>query len=376
MPSSPLYAKECLHMSSIIEQISVCPKDLELSSYEYPLPDHLIGQRPCEKRDQSRLLVCYGNLREVIHTQFHEILSFLPEDSLLVFNESRVFPCRLRGRKSTGGKCEIVVLSLEESPSPVLINCRGKKKIGDRYLFEEDLQAKVVEKRQGGIFAVEFTSMDLMYYLYKWGDVPLPSYIREGVSDEKDKEDYQTVFAAKEGSVAAPTAGLHFTTELMERLKQKVQLAFVSLHTGPGTFLPVKTENIRSHFMYPETFFVDEKNREKIKKAWKSGKKIIAVGTTSLRVLESCCNVDGDLSLPSFKKKTDLFVYPGVPIKVVDGLITNFHLPKSTLLMLVSALLGRERVLHLYGEAVEKEYRFFSYGDAMLILREGTCLHS
>ena len=374
MPSPALYAKECVHMDSIIKQISVCPKDLELSSYEYPLPGHLIGLRPCEKRDQSRLLVCYGNSDEVIHTRFDRILSFLPHDSLLVFNESRVFPCRLRGRKSTGGKCEMIVLSLEESPCPVLINCRGRKKTGDRYLFAGNLQAKIVGKRQGGIFVVELTSMDLKNHLYRWGDVPLPSYIREGVSDEKDKEDYQTVFATKEGSVAAPTAGLHFTKELMERLKQKVQLAFVSLHTGPGTFLPVKTENIPSHFMYPESFFVDEQNREKIKKAWDSGKKIIAVGTTSLRVLESCCDFRGQLIFPSFKKKTDLFLYPGVPIRVVDGLITNFHLPKSTLLMLVSALLGRERVLDLYGEAVEKGYRFFSYGDAMFVSRKRKCL--
>ena len=341
-------------------------QDLQLSSYHFDLPPELIAQRPAE---QSRLLVYKKSTNEVLHDTFDNIGNYLPEESILVFNRSKVFPSRLLGTKISGGKAELFLLSTTANDGvyPALIKTRSKKKIGDQYSFEADLNAEVVKIYQDGTFGVKFNRTDIQDYLHRFAKIPIPPYIRNGESDEQDKLNYQTVYAKEEGSVAAPTAGLHFKNGLLEKLaNQKIESAFVTLHVGLGTFKPVTVSHIKDHQMHSENFFVDSENSLKIAKAREEKRKFVAVGTTSLRVLES-----------SFEKKleaneiysTKIFLHPGVEIKSVDGLITNFHLPESTLLMLVSAMVGREKTLELYNIAIKNRYRFFSYGDGILIIR-------
>jgi S-adenosylmethionine:tRNA ribosyltransferase-isomerase len=343
--------------------------DLTLSNYDFDLPEELIAKRPVSGRHHSKLLVYKVKSDEVIHDEFINMPSYLPNDSLLVVNQSKVFPCRLIGKKPTGGKCELFVLDIhenEEGLREVLIKTTSKKKLDQTFHFEDDLVAtlKVIKD---GRFYVSFNCDDLESYLNQHGKVPIPPYIRNGESDEQDTKDYQTVYAKETGSVAAPTAGLHFTSEVFDALKEKsIDRASVTLHVGLGTFAPVKTDNLKDHQMHTEEYFVDESNLEKIK----NSNSIYAVGTTSLRVLESAHN-GSEISLnPGEFYETDIFLHPGVDVQSINGLITNFHLPKSTLLMLVSSLVGREKTLELYKIAIEKEYRFFSYGDAMLILRD------
>ncbi|MBK25300.1 MAG: tRNA preQ1(34) S-adenosylmethionine ribosyltransferase-isomerase QueA [Halobacteriovorax sp.] len=341
-------------------------EDLKLEAYDYELPEELIASRPASERQNSKLLFFDEELSEVQHKNFYEIEDLLPAGTTLVLNQSKVFPCRIFGKKSTGAKAEFFVLSLlkEEQGYPVLIKTGGKKRIGDKFIFNEEFVARINAIGEG-TFYIEFdnktTAEDV---LKKIGSVPLPPYIRNGVSDESDLEDYQTVFAKELGSVAAPTAGLHFTAELLEKLKNKgVDIAFVTLHVGLGTFLPVKSELITEHSMHSEKYHVDEQDLQKIKNA----KKLVAVGTTSLRVLESM----GEDIIAGKEYSTDIFLYPGKEVKSIDGLITNFHLPKSSLIMLVSSLIGRKKTIELYKKAVEKKYRFFSYGDSMFIKRKG-----
>ncbi|MFA6239154.1 MAG: tRNA preQ1(34) S-adenosylmethionine ribosyltransferase-isomerase QueA [Bacteriovorax sp.] len=342
------------------------PLDDLLSSYHFDLPPEYIAQRPAEI---SRLLVYNLQTDEVIHDVFPNIGKYLPKDSLLVFNRSRVFPSRLIGKKSSGGKAEIFILSAVATNSlyPVLIRTTSKKKIGDCYTFSEGMKATLKEAFSDGTFGVIFNQDNLADYLEKHARIPIPPYIRKGESDDLDRKDYQTSYARETGSVAAPTAGLHFGHELLAKLKeQQIETAFVTLHVGLGTFKPVTAERLSEHRMHSENYFIDEANAQILKEARLKHKKIFAVGTTSLRVLESSY---GQNISPGKVYSTNIFLHPGKEILSVDGLITNFHLPESSLLMLVSTLTGREKALELYNIAIKEKYRFFSYGDGMLILR-------
>ncbi|MBG59261.1 MAG: tRNA preQ1(34) S-adenosylmethionine ribosyltransferase-isomerase QueA [Peredibacter sp.] len=342
-------------------------EDLLTESYDYELPEELIAQRPAPERDHSKLMVYKHKSETVDHSKFHNIADYLPAGTLLVLNQSKVFPCRLMGKKPTGGKAEVLFLSLldEGGLYPVMLKTSGKKKLGDVFLFGE-LKLKIERILEDGSFYVQtnLVGEDLLDYLESRAHIPIPPYIREGVADESDKKDYQTVYAKHAGSVAAPTAGLHFTNQVFDSLKEKgIEIAKVTLHVGAGTFKPVSADEITDHKMHREHFDISDEDLEKLN----SAKNIFAVGTTTLRVLESCYS-DGKFALPE-EKSTDIFLYPGKEVKSIQGLITNFHLPKSTLLMLVSSIVGREKTLSLYKEAVEKKYRFFSYGDSMMIMR-------
>lgn len=341
--------------------------DFDLKSYDFDLPGELIAVRPVPDRHSSRLLVYNEATGEVIHSSFNELSRFLPSGSTLVFNRSRVFPCRLIGKKASGGEVEVFLLSLIHSNGlyPAMIRASGKRKAGEEYFFGE-LKVKLEVVVGDGTFLVR-TSMspdELLPALEKVGKIPIPPYIRGGESDEKDKITYQTVYARETGSVAAPTAGLHFSEELLGRLQQDGHhLATVTLHVGAGTFAPVKSENILEHKMHEELYSIDAENLKKINEA----RFRVAVGTTTLRTLESAW--DGR-KIGAGSGATSIFLHPGKPVNSIDALITNFHLPKSSLLMLVSAIIGRQKALELYKEAIAHRYRFFSYGDGMLILRK------
>lgn len=348
------------------------PEDLLLSSYHFDLPPELIAQRPIDSvnRHNSKLLVYKLKTDEVIHDHFYNLPHYLPEDSLIVFNQSKVFASRILGNKPSGAKAEVFFLSHEKNAQgyyPVLIKTRGKKNIGDTFLFKDDLKVTITHIENDGTFGVEVALPDshstLLSYLDLLALIPIPPYIRGGVSDEEDKKNYQTLFSKETGSVAAPTAGLHFTKDVFLKLKEKkIEDAYVTLHVGLGTFKPVTVDNLSDHKMHSEEYFISQENLDKIR----SGKKTFAVGTTSLRVLESSFNKPID---PSEHYHTQIFLHPGINVQSIDGLITNFHLPESTLLMLVSSLIGRQKTLELYKIAIENQYRFFSYGDAMLIIR-------
>lgn len=345
--------------------------DLLLNSYDYDLPPELIAERPVPDRHSSRLLVYDEATDQVTHSHYHQIGDFLPSSSTLVFNRSKVFPCRLLGHKSSGGEAEVFILSLlaAEGLYPCLVRASGKRKVGDEFFFGE-LAARLVQVKGDGTFLVQFNchERDLVLKLEQIGKIPIPPYIRRGESDEQDKQSYQTVYAQESGSVAAPTAGLHFSEELLSKLKaQGHKLATVTLHVGAGTFAPVKSENILEHKMHEEFYGIDGENLKVIQDA----RYRVAVGTTALRTLESCWTHEGiKFSVNEGLRPTSIFLHPGKMVHSIDALITNFHLPKSTLLMLISSLLGREKVLELYQIAIEKRYRFFSYGDGMLILRK------
>lgn len=340
--------------------------DLQLSSYHFDLPEELIAQRPDAS---SRLLVYKVLTNEVIHDYFANIGDYLPSESLLVFNRSKVFPSRLLGTKKSGGKAELFLLSTTSQYGiyPALIKTSSKKKIGDQYIFSSDLVAILEKINQDGTFGVSFNNKEIIPFLEKHAKIPIPPYIRNGESDELDRKNYQTIYAKEVGSVAAPTAGLHFSNELFKKLEShKIKKAFVTLHVGLGTFKPVTVNNLLDHQMHSEKFMVDEINNKLINNARITEKKIFAVGTTSLRVLESIYGKEID---SNNLYETDIFLYPGKEVKSIQGLITNFHLPQSTLLMLVSSLIGREKALELYDIAIKERYRFFSYGDGMLIIR-------
>lgn len=343
--------------------------DLLASSYDYDLPPKLIADRPILGRHNSKLLVYNLSKDEVIHSTFDNITQFLPEKSTLVLNQSKVFACRLLGNKQSGGACEIFFLTIgpdENDSYECLIKARGTKKIGDEFLLPENVSAKIV-KIGDGHFSVTINVPNLEDYLSRNALLPIPPYIRGGQADEQDKNDYQTVYAnsQKVGSVAAPTAGLHFSEKVFKSLEVAgIDKAFVTLHVGMGTFAPVKADHILEHKMHYENYHIASADLLKIKAATK----VFAVGTTSLRVLESA-HRHGDSFEADKTYKTNIFLHPGVEVHSISGLITNFHLPKSTLLMLVSALIGRQKALDLYEIAIKNEYRFFSYGDAMLIIR-------
>ncbi len=339
-------------------------------SYFYDLDPKLIADRPVAGRHHSKLMIYNAQTGEITHTYFKHLAEFLNQKQMLVLNQSKVFPCRLLGEKTSGGKVEVFLLSLihKDGKYPAMIRSNGKKRIGDEYKFGE-LSAKIEDRSAEGDFYISFNKneSELLSMLEQTAHIPIPPYIRDGIADAQDLEDYQTLYAKETGSVAAPTAGLHFTNEVFRDLELKgINKAFVTLHVGAGTFKPVTAENILEHKMHSEYFDIDQQDLAKIN----SGKEIIAVGTTSLRVLESCWH-EGKIELPKKDKpySTDIFLYPGKPVHSIKGLLTNFHLPKSTLLMLVSAIVGREKTLELYEIAKHNDYRFFSYGDAMLILR-------
>ena len=340
---------------------------MRVSDFDFDLPDEQIARFPAKERTGSRLLCLDGNSGEIAHRQFADIESFLNPGDLLVMNNTRVIPARLFGRKETGGKLEVLIERVLEEKK-VLAHVRSSKspKPGSRiYLADDNITAEV-SGRQGTMFLIDFDE-PVLPQLQTFGHMPLPPYIdREDGS--ADRLRYQTVFAEKDGAVAAPTAGLHFDEALLERLEQKgVNKAFVTLHVGSGTFQPVRVDNIADHEMHSEYIEVSEAVCQAVRETRARGNKVVAVGTTSVRSLESA-SASGEIQ--PFTGDTDIFIFPGYPFRSVDAMITNFHLPQSTLLMLVSAFSGQEAILNAYNEAVKEGYRFFSYGDAMWLTRK------
>ncbi len=335
--------------------------------FQYELPEELIAQHPSEIRDMSRLLVLDSKTGNIEHKIFHEITEYLNKGDCLVLNDTRVIPARLLGqRKDTGGKMEFVLLKkLAGDEWEVIVKPGRRAAPGRRFVFGDGLlEAEVVDILEEGNRKVRFHYEGIFEeVLDKAGVIPLPPYITE---KQDDDERYQTVYSRIKGSAAAPTAGLHFTEELLSEIeKSGISIAKVTLHVGLGTFRPVKAENIKDHVMHSEYFEIGEETASLINKTKTGGGRVISVGTTSTRVLESAADSNGVLQ--AAKGETDIFIYPGYRFKTVDALITNFHLPESTLLMLVSALAGRENILKAYETAVKEEYRFFSFGDAMFI---------
>lgn len=340
---------------------------MKLSDFNYELPKELIAQTPIEKRDEARLMVLHTNEQTVEHKVFKDIIDYLQPGDCLVRNNTKVIPARLYGIKEvTGANVEFLLLNRIEGDTWEVMVRPGKKLMpGARVDFGNGLlKAEVIEKMEGGNRKVKFEYNGIFNeILDQIGLMPLPPYIKEKL---EKKEMYQTVYAKYEGSAAAPTAGLHFTEELLDQIRAKgVEIANVTLHVGIGTFRPVKEENIEDHDMHTEHYYIKTEDAEKINNARKNGGRIIAVGTTSCRVLESVADENG--MVKAVEGDTNIFIYPGYKFKCIDALITNFHLPESTLVMLVSALAGREFILNSYKEAVEEKYRFFSFGDAMYI---------
>ena len=342
---------------------------MKTSDFNYELPESYIAQTPLEKRDASKLLVYDKNTKQIEHKHFYDILDYLTSNDVLVFNRSRVIPARVYGHRPN--KEEIVEILLLKKLSLNSYECLvkpGKKfKIGSEIIFSDTLSAIVTDIAQDGIRILSFNfskNTTLEAELEKTGEMPLPPYIKEKL---ENKERYQTVYSKEQGSSAAPTAGLHFTEELLNKIKEKgIQTETVVLHVGLGTFRPVKVDDVTKHIMHSEEYFLDEETAKRLNDAKKNGKRIIAIGTTSVRVLETLSEENGKIR--SGHGETNIFIYPPYKFKCVDALITNFHLPKSTLLMLVSSLSTREKILEIYNTAVSEKYRFFSFGDAMFIL--------
>jgi len=341
---------------------------MKLADFDYYLPEELIAQDPTEIRDHSRLMVLDRTKRSISHHIFQDIINYLNSGDTLVLNDTKVLPARLWGIKAdTGAKIEVLLLKMvAEDTWETLVRPGKKAKSGSKIVFGQgELTGEILETTEVGGRIIRFSYQGVFEeVLDKLGEMPLPPYITKGLAD---RDRYQTIFARQQGSAAAPTAGLHFTSDLLEKIKKKgVKLAFVTLHVGLGTFRPVKEEEITNHQMHAEYYELSEETVKIIAEAKELGKKVVAVGTTSTRVLESVAAKFGELR-PD-KGWTDIFIYPGFSFQVIDALLTNFHLPKSTLLMLISAFSQREFILEAYEQAVENRYRFFSFGDAMLIL--------
>jgi S-adenosylmethionine:tRNA ribosyltransferase-isomerase len=344
---------------------------LRLDDYTYELPEALIAQEPLYPRDHSRLMVVHENREEIIHKHFYDICEFLSPGDVLVVNNSKVIPARLYGKKvPTGGKVE--VLLLEKKPVDNTWEClvRPGRRVRKGTIIDFSsgkLSGEIIEDLPEGRRVIKFDkNEDLDSLIEEIGKMPLPPYIKK---DLEDQQRYQTVYAKWRGSSAAPTAGLHFTDELIERIKAKgVKIANVTLHVGLGTFRPVETDDISKHKMHSEYYEISKETVNLLNDAKENNHKIVAVGTTSVRVLESSASDSNNIIASS--GQTDIFIYPGYKWKFVDALITNFHLPKSSLLMLVSSFLSREQILKVYNVAVEEKYRFFSFGDAMLLMKE------
>ncbi|WP_302826457.1 tRNA preQ1(34) S-adenosylmethionine ribosyltransferase-isomerase QueA [Anaerofustis stercorihominis] len=340
---------------------------MKTSDFDYNLPEELIAQTPIEKRDTSRLMVVDRDTKKIKHKHFYDLIEYLNEGDTLVLNDSKVFHARLYGvKEETGAKIETFVLKpLADNMFEVMIKPAKRLKVGSVVKFDENLSMEVLEKYEEGLAKVRFFGCsDVFSYIDKIGTVPLPPYIKEKLDDD---ERYQTVYSKDKGSAAAPTAGLHFTNELLEKIKQKgINICYVTLHVGLGTFRPVKEDEITNHKMHSEFFIISNDTAKMINETKKNGKDIYAVGTTTVRTLESCYQKYGDIRATNMD--TNIFIYPGFEFKAIDHLITNFHLPKSTLLMLISAFYNKDDILKAYKKAIKERYRFFSFGDAMLIL--------
>lgn len=339
---------------------------MKVSDFDFHLPEELIGQTPYKDRDQCRLLVMDKKTGEIEHKHFYDIYDELKKGDTLVLNDTRVIPARLIGEKEdTKGKMEFLLLKrIDKDKWQTLVKPGKRAKIGATFVFGDGLlKAKVIDISDEGSRIVEFYYEGIFEeVLDKLGEMPLPPYITEKL---EDKEAYQTVYSKNSGSAAAPTAGLHFTEELLERIKEKgINIVYVTLHVGLGTFRPVKVEDIENHFMHSEYFEISEESAKVINETKENGGRVICVGTTSIRTVESSSEKGKVIPGSGW---TNIFIYPGYEFKVVDALITNFHLPESTLLMLVSALSDREKILNAYNVAVEERYKFFSFGDAMFI---------
>ena len=342
-------------------------EEVKVSEFNYNLPEELIAQTPIEKRDESRLMVLDRENHTIEHKRFKDIIEFLKPGDVLVRNNTKVIPARLYGKKETGANVEFLLLNnIEGDIWESIVRPGNKLHVGTRVIFGDSLlEAEILDIMSGGTRKVKF------YYdgifneiLDKIGLMPLPPYIHEEL---KQKDRYQTVYAKYDGSAAAPTAGLHFTEDLLKQLEEKgIIIANVTLHVGIGTFRPVKEETVEKHEMHSEHFYIKQEDAEKINNAKKNENRVIAVGTTSCRVLESIADENG--MVKEVEGDTKIFIYPGYKFKCLDGLITNFHLPQSTLLMLVSALAGKDCIMKAYQEAVREKYRFFSFGDAMVII--------
>ncbi len=344
-----------------------------LSEFDYELPEELIAQLPADKRENSRMLVLNRDKHSISHNHFYDIVDLIEPNSLLVLNNTKVMPARLYGKKDTGAKIEIFLLKqLTDDNWEVLIKPSKRVKNGTLITVSNELEVEVLKRlEEDGEWLVKLHyNGNVLDVLHRNGNIPLPPYIERKLQTEDikklDFERYQTVYAKDEGSVAAPTAGLHFTTEILQNLKDKgIEIAYVTLNVGLGTFRPVKCENILEHKMHSETFEITQEAANAINKAKQCGKKIVAVGTTTVRTLETAYAKYGEIKV--CHDHSELFIYPPYEFKVIDNLITNFHLPKSTLLMLVSALAGKDFIFEAYKEAIEYRYRFFSYGDCMYI---------
>ncbi|HBK67659.1 MAG TPA: tRNA preQ1(34) S-adenosylmethionine ribosyltransferase-isomerase QueA [Firmicutes bacterium] len=343
---------------------------MQVADFDYHLPEELIAQEPLEKRDHSRLLVLERRDKTIHHCRFPEIVDWLQPGDLMVFNDTRVIPARLWGRRQPGGgRIEVLLLkALSEDKWEALVRPGRKIHQGQRLCFGPEGQLEAITEERtlygGRVLCFKQKGAVLRGLLTEVGEVPLPHYIKVPL---RNKERYQTIYSREEGSVAAPTAGLHFTPELMEKIKaQGVKIGYLTLHVGLGTFRPVKTKLVEEHQMHAEYFQVSEELAQEVAAVKKAGRRVIAVGTTSARTLETIALEDGRIKAGA--GWTDIFIYPGYKFKVLDGLVTNFHLPCSTLLMLVAAFTDRELILAAYEEAVKERYRFFSFGDAMLIL--------
>ncbi len=345
-----------------------------IDAYDYHLPEELIAQQPAERRDESRLMVLSPDGNQLQHLKFTDFPSLLKSGDCIVMNNTRVFPARLHGRRRTGGKVEFFLLHYPQCQDDTW-RCRAltrsSKPIrqGECVVIGEGLEIEMVERRGDGSADIVLHVMeDMDAALASYGQTPLPPYIRRDGSDPSDISRYQTVYARQTGSVAAPTAGLHFTPELINGLKTRnIEIAEVTLHVGYGTFAPVRVQDIREHRIHSEYVEIPEETCLKVNSTRQAGGRVIAVGTTSVRSLEWAS--DGEGRLVPRKGNCDLYIMPGYSFKIVDCMLTNFHLPRSSLLILVSAFAGHDRILHAYGEAVKERYRFYSYGDAMFMCR-------
>lgn len=340
---------------------------MKVSDFDYHLPEHLIAQQPSQSRDHSRLLVLNRGAGTIQHRHFYDIPNYLQRGDLLVLNDTKVLPARLFAKKQTGGHVEILLLSPQDDRTwTCLVKPAKRVRPGTALEFGSGLNGVICSEWEQGLRTIEFSlaGKEFEQKLDEIGELPLPPYITEKPTDPSR---YQTVYAAKPGAVAAPTAGLHFTPELFNQLEEiGIERVNLTLHVGIGTFRPVAVDNIEDHNMHSEYYEISAETAAAVNRAKAQGRRVIAVGTTAVRVLETAASSEG--TLESGSGWTDIFIYPGYKFKAVDALITNFHLPKSTLLMLVSALADREKILQAYTEAVKEEYRFFSFGDAMLIL--------
>jgi len=366
---SPQSAREC--------RITMQKEDYRIEDYHYDLPAELIAQKPSAKRESSRLLVLHRTRGELEHRRFDEISEYFNPGDVLVLNDTRVVPARLLGTKESGGRVELLVLDPYKDPGlgieegyECLIKAAKKTRPESLIILESGVHARVLTSAGGGKVYIRFQCREpLLQLLERVGHVPLPPYIHRGgdLHDVDDAVAYQTVYARQPGAVAAPTAGLHFSESLLKMIESRgVDLVTVTLHVGYGTFVPIRASDIREHRMHAEYAEISSQSAERIKHARSGGRRVIAVGTTTVRILEWAACLFGEVS--SFSGLCNHYIYPGYRFRTVDAMITNFHLPRSTLLLLASAFAGRESILEAYREAIEKRYRFFSYGDAMFIV--------